>query len=74
MRNGLATAIVFAFNPWVAAMGYQDTFILCAVIGLIFNLLVIPMIIWGKSWRIKLAEKYYRFAKEDAGEKDLSCT
>ncbi|KAH7323642.1 serine/threonine kinase 16 [Rhexocercosporidium sp. MPI-PUGE-AT-0058] len=66
VRNGLATVIVFAFSPWVAGMGYRNTFILCAVLALIAMLTVIPMIIWGKTFRTKFADKYRRYALEDA--------
>jgi hypothetical protein len=65
VRNGLATAIVFAFNPWVADMGYKNTFILCGSLSLFFNLLCMPMIIWGRAWRVRFAEKYKRDAAEN---------
>ncbi|KAG4441700.1 hypothetical protein IFR05_002834 [Cadophora sp. M221] len=68
VRNGLATVIVFAFNPWVTAMGYRNTFILCAMLALVSMLTAIPMIIWGKRFRIKFADKYRHYATEDSTE------
>lgn len=68
VRNGLATVIVFAFNPWVTGMGYRNTFILCAMLALVSMLTAIPMIIWGKTFRIKFADKYRHYATEDSTE------
>ncbi|PVH81663.1 sugar transporter [Cadophora sp. DSE1049] len=71
VRNSLATVIVFAFNPWVTSMGYRNTFVLCAVLALVSMLTAIPMIVWGKAFRIKFADKYKHYAMEDSTEEPL---
>jgi len=71
VRNSLATVIVFAFNPWVTAMGYRNTFILCAVLALVSMLTAVPMIMYGKAFRVKFAEKYRHYAMEDSTEEPL---
>ncbi|KAL2072200.1 hypothetical protein VTL71DRAFT_11543 [Oculimacula yallundae] len=71
VRNGLATVVLFSFNPWVGAMGYRNTFILCSMLALAATMTVIPMIIWGKHFRMKLADKYKHYAHEDLAEELL---
>lgn len=62
MRNGLATVMIFCFAPWVNGVGFQNTFIMCACIAAASFATVIPMIVWGKSMRVKTAVKYRKAA------------
>ncbi|PVH69073.1 hypothetical protein DL98DRAFT_661870 [Cadophora sp. DSE1049] len=62
MRNGLAMVVVFALTPWIEGMGIQNTFILVGASCLFINLLMIPMIIFGKKWRLMCAARYENMA------------
>lgn len=43
--------------------GLQNMFIATGFISLAITGLIIPMVIWGKDSRRKLAAKYYHFAE-----------
>ncbi|RDW56396.1 hypothetical protein BP5796_13218 [Coleophoma crateriformis] len=62
VRNGLSAVAAFCFGPWVAALGYRNTLLSCGFLALATNLLVIPIIIWGKQLRIQSARRYARMA------------
>ncbi|RDW59944.1 hypothetical protein BP6252_13031 [Coleophoma cylindrospora] len=62
VRNGLSAVAAFCFGPWVAALGYRNTLLSCGFLALATNLLVIPIIIWGKQLRIQSAGRYARMA------------
>ena len=50
-------------------MGFQNAFILGAMLGLAHNLLIFPVIRWGAKLRQRSAEKYWKKVKASA---DLS--
>ncbi|KAJ5128807.1 hypothetical protein N7448_002520 [Penicillium atrosanguineum] len=59
VRNAVSIGIPFAINPWIQRDGLQNMFIASGFISLAVTGLIIPMIIWGKDSRRKLAGKYY---------------
>ncbi|CAI7586373.1 unnamed protein product [Penicillium viridicatum] len=58
MRNAVSIAIPFATTPWIQRNGIQNMFIACGMMSLAINCLIIPMIIWGKSARRALTNRY----------------
>ncbi|KAH7364832.1 major facilitator superfamily domain-containing protein [Rhexocercosporidium sp. MPI-PUGE-AT-0058] len=62
MRNMLAMVVVFSLTPWIEGMGVQNTFILVGAMCLFINLLMIPMIIFGKKWRLTCGDRYEKMA------------
>lgn len=63
MRNAVSIAIPFATNPWIRRNGIQNMFIACGMMSLAINGMVIPMIIWGKSARRALTNRYLDMVK-----------
>ncbi|CAI7639362.1 unnamed protein product [Penicillium discolor] len=63
MRNAASIAIPFATNPWIQRNGIQNMFIACGMMSLAINGMVIPMIIWGKSARRALTNRYLDMVK-----------
>jgi hypothetical protein len=55
----VSIGIPFAITPWIKRDGLQNMFIATGFISLAITGLIIPMIIWGKDSRRKLAAKYY---------------
>ena len=62
VRNAMSMMITFVLTPWILGMGLKNTFILAGALSLAINALVIPMIFFGKKWRIASTEKYQKFA------------
>ena len=62
VRNIITTALVFALTPWMDGMGVKWMFILLGILAVVFALMAVPYIIWGKRWRAKSAARfdYYR--------------
>ncbi|KAK5116327.1 hypothetical protein LTR85_009299 [Meristemomyces frigidus] len=60
VRNALATMVVFALTPWINSMGLYDMFICAACIAWAMYGLTIPMLIWGRTWRVQTAARYRR--------------
>lgn len=63
VRNALSMSIVFALTPWINALGYRNMFLSAGFFALGFNLLVVPMIIYGKRLRVMCAKRYGELAK-----------
>jgi hypothetical protein len=57
-RNGIATAVSFAINPWMTGLGVQNMFICAGCLCFAIMLLVIPMILWGRKARSSTADFY----------------
>ncbi|KAF7592265.1 hypothetical protein BBP40_000467 [Aspergillus hancockii] len=58
IRNGIATAISFAINPWITGLGIQNMFISVGCLCFGIMILVIPMIHWGRRARSSTADFY----------------
>lgn len=63
MRNAVSIAIPFATTPWVHRNGIQNMFIACGMMSLAVNGMTIPMVIWGKSARRALTNRYLDIVK-----------
>ncbi|KAH8657495.1 major facilitator superfamily domain-containing protein [Tricladium varicosporioides] len=63
VRNLAAAAVVFAQDPWTQAIGLRGLFTCIGCISIGFNILIIPLTIWGKKFRIKCAKRYARLAE-----------
>ncbi|KAJ4315296.1 hypothetical protein N0V84_008452 [Fusarium piperis] len=61
VRNIIATGLVFAVSPWMAGMGVYDMFVLLGCIAAAIALTCVPLMIWGRKFRAKLAPKYDYF-------------
>lgn len=62
LRNGLSTLITFTCGAWINSLGYQKTILSFGFLALATNLLLLPMIFWGKELRVKSASRYSRMA------------
>ncbi|RVX75429.1 hypothetical protein B0A52_00782 [Exophiala mesophila] len=62
VRNIISTALVFALTPWMEGMGVYDMFVLLGCLAIAVALTCVPLIIWGRQWRKKLAPKYEYYA------------
>lgn len=56
--------IAFTVGPWVEAIGYKNTFLSTGFLALAVNLILIPMIFWGKKFRVQSASRYARMAEK----------
>jgi hypothetical protein len=62
IRNIFATIILFTLTQWTEALGFYNLFTCVGCIALGLNLTVVPMIIWGKKWRLLCAKRYQAMA------------
>lgn len=62
VRNVISTGLVFAVTPWMEGMGVYDMFVLLGCLSIAVALTCVPLIIWGRKWRAKLAGRYEHFA------------
>lgn len=44
-------------------MGIYDMFIVVGVLAAVIALTSVPLIVWGRSWRIRLAGGYQKYAE-----------
>ncbi len=58
VRNGLAAVVVFALTPWINSLGLYNTFVCASVLAWAVYLLTLPMLIWGRKWRVLTAASY----------------
>ncbi|KAH8698741.1 putative MFS transporter [Talaromyces proteolyticus] len=64
LRNAITIGIPFAITPWMETNGLQNMFITCGFISLGITSLCIPMVIFGKRSRRKLAPYYREMASK----------
>lgn len=62
-RNTLSFALNYAITPWIDHSGYQNTFIVVAILAMIFGLTCLPMIWKGKSLRKSSTNRYWRLVE-----------
>jgi hypothetical protein len=62
VRNIISTGLVFAITPWIAGMGVYNMFVLLGCLSIGVALTSVPLMIWGRKWRIKFAGRYEYFA------------
>lgn len=61
INNSLASIFTFVASDWIDASGIGGTFVATGVLGCFFQFLVIPMIIYGKSFRRSTLTRYKKF-------------
>ncbi|KAH6970245.1 major facilitator superfamily domain-containing protein [Fusarium avenaceum] len=64
IRNTMSFAISYGITPWITHLGYQNCFISAAFVGMAASSAFFIMIIYGKSFRVRSAEKYYQLATD----------
>jgi len=62
-RNIVATAFVFAIDPWIAGIGIKSVFVMLTVFNIVILGSVFIFIFFGKKSRIKTAVKYRHYAQ-----------
>ena len=62
-RNIVATAFVFAIDPWIAAMGVKNVFVMLTVLNVAILGSVFIFIFYGKKLRSKTASNYRHYAQ-----------
>lgn len=65
----MSIGIPFAVIPWMERSGLKNMFITCGFVSLAISGLILPMIIYGKRLRIRLAPRYRRFADMQGARK-----
>ncbi|KAF4537473.1 MFS transporter [Lasiodiplodia theobromae] len=55
VRNAVSIPIPFAITPWLESAGLTNMFVTCGVISLVVSLLFVPVVVWGRRWRVRLA-------------------
>jgi len=63
IRNTMGFAMSYGITPWVTKMGYQNTFVTAAIMGLVFYLSFLPVIKWGRRWRASSSGVYWRYVE-----------
>ena len=61
-------AFSYSVEPFTNTAGYGWTFTFFGLVVFASMVAAIPMIMYGKGWRIRCAPKYYRFVNEDRVE------
>ncbi|KAF2767925.1 MFS general substrate transporter [Teratosphaeria nubilosa] len=61
INNSLAAVFTFVCSYWLDASGLASTFVAIGILSLVFQMLTLPMIYWGKMWRRKTATAYGQY-------------
>ncbi|KAF5686923.1 HOL1 substrate-H+ antiporter [Fusarium circinatum] len=64
VRNVIATGLVFAVTPWMEGMGVYNMYVVLGCISTAVALTCVPMVIWGRTFRVRLAGKYEYFTNK----------
>lgn len=64
IRNTMSFAISYGITPWITHLGYQNCFISAAFVGMAASSAFIIMMVYGKMFRTRSAEKYYELAED----------
>jgi len=64
VRNGMATIMTFVIPAWQAGMGVYNMFALLGALAALVMLTCVPLIIWGRRWRMKLGDRYTSIARD----------
>ncbi|CAI7636315.1 unnamed protein product [Penicillium glandicola] len=65
VRNTMSFAISYGITPWIDNMGYQNCFISAAFVGLACSSVFLFMIKFGKTFRERSREKYWKLVQEN---------
>ncbi|KAK5149972.1 hypothetical protein LTS14_010444 [Recurvomyces mirabilis] len=72
VRNALATMVVFALTPWINTMGLYNMFVCATCLAFALYALTVPMLIWGKTWRVQTAAAYARHIERSGNHASIS--
>ncbi|RDA84168.1 hypothetical protein CP532_3908 [Ophiocordyceps camponoti-leonardi (nom. inval.)] len=61
-RNAISIAGPFSITPWREVMSIRGIFISAMVISFLVHLVAVPVVMWGKTVRTRLAPRYYRLS------------
>ncbi|KAL1404956.1 hypothetical protein Q8F55_008568 [Vanrija albida] len=62
LTNTMSFAMNYAITPWLT-MGYQNTFIMAALLGMALYATFYPVILFGKRWRKASAKSYWGYVE-----------
>ncbi|KAJ5291086.1 hypothetical protein N7478_000337 [Penicillium angulare] len=65
VRNTMSFAIGYGITPWVDNLGYQNCFVSAAFVGMACAAVFLVMIKYGKSYRIRSRERYWKIVQEN---------
>ncbi|KAL4902562.1 hypothetical protein BDW74DRAFT_169459 [Aspergillus multicolor] len=65
VRNTMSFAMGYGITPWVEGLGYQDCFVSAAFVGLACSAVFLVMVKWGKGFRVRSRERYWRIVQEN---------
>jgi hypothetical protein len=63
-------AISYSVQPFIEAAGYGWTMTCFGIMVLMSVLAAIPLVLFGKRWRISKGPRYYKFLDEVGGYTD----
>ncbi|KAI0937871.1 hypothetical protein AcW1_003913 [Taiwanofungus camphoratus] len=66
VRNSLSFAIGYGITPWLA-MGYQNTFMSAAFVGLAIKMSFLVVIKWGNCWLARSRKAYWAYVPSGSG-------
>ena len=64
VRNGMATVMTFVIPVWMTGMGVYNMFLLLGILTALVVLTCVPLRIWGRCWRKRLAGLYASVSKD----------
>ena len=65
VRNGMATVMTFVIPIWASRMGFYNMFALLGGLAALVALTCVPLMIWGRYWRVQLADTYAELVKDE---------
>ncbi|KAM0418791.1 hypothetical protein ACHAPT_012301 [Fusarium lateritium] len=63
-----ALTTLSSITPWLTDLGYQNCFISAAFVGMAASSVCFFMIMYGKTFRVKSADKYHQLVKGDKAQ------
>jgi hypothetical protein len=69
VRNAVSVVVLFCLEPWSTNMGFQNMFILIAVMGFVILMIPVPLLIWGKKARISNADMHRWYAMRQRSQR-----
>ncbi|KAH7401389.1 major facilitator superfamily domain-containing protein [Pyrenochaeta sp. MPI-SDFR-AT-0127] len=67
IRNAVGIPLPFVIVPWLTNMGLKNMFLILGFVSLAVSSLFIPLIIWGKRIRARLAPRYFKLLEKQGG-------
>ncbi|PFH56245.1 hypothetical protein XA68_16837 [Ophiocordyceps unilateralis] len=61
-RNSISIAGPFSITPWMEVMSVSGIFISGMALTFLVHLVAVPVVLWGKQFRARLAPRYYRLS------------